>query len=111
MAGQALAAGQMVVEIHSVPKFGTAAVAPAELFATVVEIVAVADAAVDARLVDETVGVVAGVGGAAAGAVTGAAVGAMDAMSGEVFDERDSQRGPAPGERSYRLAMLAAGRY
>lgn len=110
-----LAAGRMAVGIHWEPRSVTVAVASAELFATVAEIVVVVDGAVDARSVDEMSGAmvdeVVGAGGAVVDEVIDAAADAEGAMSGEVFDERDTQRGPAPEEHSFHLATLVADRY
>lgn len=117
MGGQDLAVDQMVVEIHSELDSETVAVASAELFATVAEIVAVADVVIDARVVDGMTDVLAGevigAGCAVADVVIDAvAVDAGGAMSDVMFDERDIQREPAvPGVRSFRLATSVADHY
>lgn len=108
---------QTAAEIHSELGSETVAVASAELFATVAEIVAVAGVVIDVKVVDgmtdELVDEVAGAECAVVDAVTDVVVvGARDAMSDVVFDERDIQREPAaPGVHSFRLAMSVADRY
>lgn len=117
MVGRDLAVDQMVAEIHSELDSETVAVASAELFVTVAEIVVVAGAVIDERVVDEMTdelaGEVAGAGCAVVDVVTDAvAVDAGGAMSDVVFDERDIQRGPVvPGARSFRPATSVADRY
>lgn len=110
-----LAAGRMAVEIHLEPRSEMVAVASAELFATVAEIVVVVDGAVDAKLADEMsdemVDEVADAGGAVADEVIDAAEGAAGATSDEVFDEQGTRREPVLGERNFHLVMLVAGRY
>lgn len=112
-----LVVDQMEVEIHSELDSETVAVASAELFATVAEIVAVAGAVIDAvvgGMTDELVGEVADAECAVVDAVTecAVAVDAGDATSDVVFDERDIQRKPvAPGVHSFRPVMLVADRY
>lgn len=118
---QDLAADRTVVETHSELDFETVAVASAELFVTVAEIVVVVDAVIDARAVDERsdemademAGETADVGHAVADEVTGVvAVDVGGAMSDGVFDERDTLRGPAaPEGRSFHPATLAVDRY
>lgn len=111
------AVDRTVVEIHSGLDFETAAVASAELFATVAEIVAVADAAIDGRAVDGKLGAMADgavdAGCAVAGVVIdAAAVDAEGATSDEVFDEQNIQKGPVdPGVHSFHPAMLVADHY
>jgi len=114
--GRDLAADQTVAEIHSELDSETVVVASAELFVTVAEIVAVAGAVIDARVVDgmtdELAGEVADAGCVVDVVTDAAAVGAGGAMSDVVFDERDIQKGPtAPGVRSFRLAMSVADHY
>lgn len=118
--GQDLGAGRTVVETHSELDFETVAVASAELFVTVAEIVVVVDVVIERDAVravdersDETAGETADAGRAVADEVTGAvAVDAGGAMSDGVFDERDILRGPgAPEGRSSRPAMSAVDRY
>lgn len=110
-----LAADQMAAGIHWELRSVTVVVVSAELFATVAEIVVVVDGVVDARLVDEMSGAmvdeVVGAGGAVVDEVIDAAADAEGAMSDEVFDERDTQRVPAPGEHSFHPATLAVDRY
>lgn len=115
MVGRDLAVGQTVVEIHSGLDFETAAVASAELFATVAEIVAVADVAIDGKAVDGTTDVM--VDGmidaeyvVADGVIDAAAADAGDATSDEVFDEQNIQKGPA-GVHNFQPAMLVADHY
>lgn len=115
--GQDLAVDQTAAEIHSELDSETVAVASAELFVTVAEIVAVAGAVIDARVVDGMTDVLAGEVADARCAVVdvvtdAVAVDAGGAMSDVVFDERDIQKVPtAPEVRSFRLAMLVADRY
>lgn len=117
MVGRDLAAGRMVVEIHSGLDFETAAVASVKLFVTVAEIVAVADAAIDERAVDARTDAMADEVVDAECAVADEVIDAVaadagDATSDEVFDERNIQKGPAePGVHSFRPAMLVADRY
>jgi len=114
---QDLVVDQMEVEIHSELDSETVAVASAELFATVAEIVAVAGAVIDVvvdGMTDELVGEVVDAECAVVDVVTECAVvvDAGDAMSDVVFDERDIQKVlVAPGVHSFRLAMLVADRY
>lgn len=116
-AEQGLAADQKAAGIHSGPDSETVAVASAELFATVAEIVATADEVIDVRAVDgridATVGETVDAERAVADEATDAAVvGAEGATSGEVTDEQDIRRETeVPGTRSFRPATLAADRY
>lgn len=117
MVGRDLAVVQTVVEIHSELDSETAAVASAELFATVAEIVVVADAAIDGKAVDGTTDVmvdgVIDAGCAVADVVIDAAAAdAGGATSDEVFDEQNIQKGPAePGVHNFQPAMLVADHY
>lgn len=115
--GRDLAADQTAAEIHSELDSETVAVASAELFVTVAEIVVVAGAVIDEWVVDGmTDELVAGEvadAGCVVDVVTDAvAVDAGGAMSDVVFDEQDIQKGPAAlGVRSFRLAMSVADHY
>lgn len=114
--GRDLAVDQTVAEIHSELDSETVVVASAELFVTVAEIVAVAGAVIDARVVDgmtdEMAGEVADAGCVVDVVTDAVAVGAGGAMSDVVFDERDIQKGlAAPRVRSFRLAMSVADHY
>lgn len=117
MVGQDLAVGRMVVESHSELGSEKTAVASAELFVTVAEIVAVVDAAIDERAVDGKTDVMAdGVvdaGCAVADEVIDAVAADVEgATSDEVFDEQNIQKGLAePGVHSFHPAMLVADRY
>lgn len=110
-----LAEEQMVAEIHLEPDFETVAVVSAELFATVAEIVAVADAVIGARVVDERidemVDEVADAGCAVVDVVIDAVVvDVVDVMSDEVFDEQGIQKGLALEGHSF-LVMLVVDHY
>lgn len=116
-AEQGLAADQKAAGIHSGPDSETVAVASAELFATVAEIVATVDEVIDVRAVDEridaTVGETVDEGRAVVDEVIDAAVvGVEGATSDEVTDEQDTRKETeVPGTRSFRPATLAVGRY
>lgn len=115
--GRDPAVGRTVVEIHSGLDSETAAVASAELFATVAEIVAVADAAIDGRAVDGrtdalTDAVVDAGCAVADGVIDAAAADAGGATSDEVFDEQNIQKRPAePGVHNFHPAMSVADHY
>lgn len=103
MVGRDLAVDRTVIEIHSGLDSETVAVASAELFATVAEIVAVVDAAIDERVVDGKIDATADVVvdarcAAADGVIDAVVAGAEGAMSDEAFDEQDIQRGPVEPE-------------